>query len=238
MKDTTLVYLHVPKTAGTGMRIILMNQYQESMKQVYTLEQYEKWHSASQHQSFRCIYIHLPLYKPFYGRCEYASILRDPVDAVISFFYYLLLVPNNHLKIHSMSLREFLLSHPDTLCRLVNYQTRYIANHSKSHMAIKNIEKYFPIIGTLEKLHETIYLLSKRYGWRNVSVLPYANKNLKRPAKEAVPEELIERLEMITDEDRILYKYVQQRLDKTLASLTRAELRKIDIFKETGYLEG
>jgi len=245
-----ILFVHIDKTAGQTLTGIIDSQYKISevrkLKPPLTiesilneipkdraskigcyynhLEEYLK-HSPERDQSINCIYGHIYfgahtcLSKPF----TYITMLRDPVDRVISHYYYLL--AKNHFKTCT-SFEDFIQMDLNR-----NIQTQYISGNTLPDLpkAIEHLERYFSIVGITERFNESLYLMKKQFGWHQFD---YSNRNVTshRPAKEQLSPELIDFIKKNNDLDMELYKYAVQLLDKKIEKLDFQSKQELHLF--------
>jgi hypothetical protein len=132
-QDGTVIFVHIPKAAGTTLRKVILREYKpdtvfvvqmsnEELKEV-SEEQRERIRLLMGHMRFG---IHALLPQP----STYFSVLREPVDRVISYYYYVLQSPENvlHSAVSSqrIGLGDFVRS--GMTPELNNGQTRRLAS--------------------------------------------------------------------------------------------------------------
>ncbi|HET9530020.1 MAG TPA: sulfotransferase family 2 domain-containing protein, partial [Blastocatellia bacterium] len=203
--DRKLIFLHIPKTAGSTLRKIIYEQYHadETLKCYYhkqgisLREALDDMKAVSKEQAARVkiifghigfgVHEHLP------WSCSYFTILRDPVDRVISGYYHILRDDSHRYQaeVQRMSLKEYVSSdllkseaaQVNAVNALDNGQTRLLSGSlvetelsggavgygpSSEEMlerAKKNIKENFVAVGLLERFDETLMLLKKLLGW-------------------------------------------------------------------------
>ncbi|OKH25729.1 sulfotransferase family 2 domain-containing protein [Chroogloeocystis siderophila] len=233
----TIIFLHIPKASGSTLHRIIEQQYPpvviytidglnvvESTNEFKSLpqEQRQKIKVLKGHMSFG---LHEYLARP----STYITILREPVERVISQYYYICHNPKHRLHAHvkgqNLSLSEYVSSGITTA--VDNSQTRMLAAIDKSivkfgqtptealDIAKQNLKIYFSVVGLTEKFDETLILLKKKFGWR----LPfYVRENVtkNRQLKENIPPEAIEIIQHYNLLDIQLYHYAQQIFEQQL----------------------
>jgi hypothetical protein len=188
--DETLIFLHVPKTAGISVSQTIVRNFPEA--QVYhvrnpahvngptfsknhgTVEEFERLPEA-QRGSFRCIlgHMHFGLHEHVPGPAAYVTVLRDPVERLLSQYgQYCRMVRSGEMGggTDVPSLEEF--------CRqkhraMDNHQARFLCGrafdrHSRQEnveRAKENLRTWFRVVGTLERFDETEAVLHRAYGW-------------------------------------------------------------------------
>ncbi|EDN68566.1 conserved hypothetical protein [Beggiatoa sp. PS] len=225
--DQKIIFLHIPKTAGTSLRQLIQNVYPG--KQCLPL--YYPW--PYQPAVIEEIKGQLPDTQILYGhtlfgihellniQAQYVTFLRNPIDRVISFY--------NHNACHSNAEYYATIQRGVSLLKLLkgenapqtnNLMTRMIAPYKPNDLldddrileqAIDNIEKQFCFVGLVEKMAESVELLSKKLGWPSSYEIPYLN---------AVPSKQIDKVDAQTKAalekynrlDILLYQHIQQQL--------------------------
>ncbi|NEO03330.1 MAG: sulfotransferase family protein, partial [Moorea sp. SIO3I7] len=95
----SLIFLHIPKTAGTTLHYIINRQYKsEYIFEVNCRESRNELIRMSEVQKSKIKVIrgHMEFgWHEFIAQpCTYITMLRDPVERVISFYFYILRQPD------------------------------------------------------------------------------------------------------------------------------------------------
>lgn len=228
MDREALIFLHIPKTAGTTLNRIIEWQY--SPFAIFTMDPYRIRATAERlkrlpegrRRRLRVVRGHL-----FYGIHEclpqgatYITMLRDPVARVLSAYYFVLRRPLNplhrKLKRERLGVEDCLRLFPDRH----NLQCRFIAGVGYTaidderllDIAKENLTKSFSVVGICERFEESLILISKTFGWE---VSFYENhKVLKsRPTVEPKLVDLIREHNRLDDE---LYEFGKKLFEQTL----------------------
>lgn len=227
----TLIFLHIPKAGGNTLKSVLNRQYNENERlRIYTYPHFPrdkgivslKKLSVEEKSKLKLIYGHFAfgIHKYLPIESKYITFLRDPIDRVISHFYY---VKKCDIKEHLANmegdtLEEYLekglqyeLNNGMTrlLCSEEKIQKDSIITREDLEIAKKNIERYFSFVGILEEFHKGLMTLSTLFGWRND--LLYKRKNVtEHPNKDEIPKHVINKIIKMNDLDIELYKYVRE----------------------------
>ena len=180
-----LIFLHIPKAGGTTLHRVLGRMYQGS--EIFTIQVrghhlgLEEFTSLSpeRKERIRLLKGHMPFGLHTYFTTEpvrYITIFRDPVDRIISHYYYVLRSKTHYLyqKVarSGMSLMDYALS--DLSGELDNHQCRSLVGENIPinsfsaefyQEAIKNLQEYFVSFGLVEEFDKSLLLLKKDLQW-------------------------------------------------------------------------
>ncbi|MDM8564354.1 sulfotransferase family 2 domain-containing protein [Candidatus Halobeggiatoa sp. HSG11] len=224
--EKKIIFLHIPKTAGTSLRDIVEKEYPEKCLSVYPPWPYQPEVLAEE------IKARLPSVKVLYGHvlfglhhhlnidAQYITFLRNPIERVNSFF--------NHSAYHShagyykaiqngLSLLQ-LLESEQVLQQTNNMITRMLAAYHTNNLlddervleqALENIDKHFCVVGLMEKFAESVNLLGKKLDWQSAYEIPYLNVVAKKHIQE-VDAQTQAALEKYNRLDILLYEHVSK----------------------------
>ena len=251
----TLFFLHTPKTAGStleavighqygyrGIRRVDFRRYNDSCRDLRNLPVEEKMQT-------RVVLGHFLFSENLHGDYPrpytYISVLRDPVERVISNYYYIRKRPNSrfHETVASgaTSLEEFVRSGAEPYN--FNAQTRFLAGAGENvpssevtaatlELAKENVEKHFTAIAITERFDESLMLLRHKLGWSWPFHLGAQKVNADKPNRGAIPASAIEAIEEANQLDRELYRWSVARLDDHIASRGEAFTRELARFRQ------
>jgi len=227
-KPRSVIFLHLPKTAGTTLNNIINRQYrddeiyasgaivQDSVAQLKAMEigEREKIRIFIGHMGFG---LHDLLAPP----TTYFTILREPIDRVISFYYYVQRNGAHYLHDYvlndDVSLDEFLTSKATLMTD--NFQVRLISGvwndipygectRETLEQAKKNLQDSFAVVGLTEEFDQTLLLLKRALGWDNIYYMRH-NVTKNRPQKDVLSPETMALLRSHNELDLELYAFAK-----------------------------
>ena len=128
----------------------------------------------------------------------YITVLREPVDRVISSFYFMRNYKLHPLywkfKLENWSLEDFVRRSPreNVQCKIIAgaaYEkpcTAEICERAK-----ENLVRYFSVVGLFERFEESLALMKLRFGWKLQRYLSF-NVTRSRPRKADVPRSTLD----------------------------------------------
>lgn len=255
MAEQTVIFLHIPKTAGTTLHKIIERQYRS--KNTFTIgrishvsiEEFKNL-SAARRAEIRMIKGHLDfgLHEYVPGPSTYFAILREPIERVVSFFYWIRRTPHHYLYESMISqdtnLKEYLESRSNIM--LDNAQTRMLSGvwydlgfgectAEVLETAKRNLREHFAVVGLTEKFDETLMLLKRAFGWQN---LYYARQNVtaRRPRKDELTPDT---LDLIVEANRLdieLYQYATTLFEEQIRQQGASFVKELEEFQSTNRL--
>lgn len=248
---TKVIFLHIPKAAGSTLHNILRRQYGKRetfhidggnvLKSVGEFQQL----ATAQRAEIKLLKGHMTfgLHDHFAEPVIYITMLRHPIDRIVSHYYYVLRTPSHYLHetltSGKMSLLEYATSGIST--ELDNGQTRLLANDERTpfgqcssgllERARSNVKKHFRVVGLQERFNESLLLLQRELRWKWPIVYRQANVTASRPPLESLPCKVLEAIAHHNALDLELYAWIGQRFDQAIA--TRAGFRDAVVRFET-----
>lgn len=224
-EDKGLIFLHMPKAAGVTLRSIIDRQYPRRV--IYKLygpqAMIDKFINLPEQtrSQIRVLQGHVPfgLHKQMTVPVNYITMLREPVERVISLYYWIIETRADTLYqlVKGMSLSNFAAS---GFAITSNYQTRLISglmNDSEEALVAAKYNLGLPdtIFGLTERFDESLILFKNRLGWKSVV---YAKRNVtrSRPKRQEVSDEVIRLIENHNSLDIELYKFAKRRFDEVI----------------------
>jgi hypothetical protein len=187
------LFLHIPKTAGVSLRETVRRAYPGGRCIfVYSHEPEQLEAVRKNVQRAEAVYGHFYFgFHEFLGvEARYVTMLRDPIDRVVSFFRHQARHDDNEyhrLIADGMTLLDLLRSEQ---CHQVNnHMVRILSGHPDSaitgdvgllHRAEANLEAHFDAVGITERVEESVELIGRRLGWRKRSRVAHLNVDPER----------------------------------------------------------
>lgn len=243
--EPLLVFVHLRKTAGTTVSYVMWRQFRRGEAiniNASTVEAAdEKWNAMSPEKraGVKCVRGHLPYGRELFAprKTTFFTMLRDPVERVISEYYFNL--RNAGEKFHvalrrdRMTLDRF--ANSGMSAEVHNTQTRMLAGAPLGassgdllELAWTNLRERLAMAGISERLDESLLLCRAILGWRHVVYRPI-NVNRWRPAIEKIAPETVAAIEHANSLDRELYRLGCARFDELLREhgITQQEVRTL-----------
>ena len=244
MSSVPAIFVHIPKTGGSTLRDIVRRQYggidhvlglraftQEDLR-MRLMEELEAWNASSAESTneLRAVSGHFIFgahrYLP--DTFQYITVLREPIDRVISDFYYVRRTPTHDLYdpvvTKNYTLEDYVTSGVTIYAR--NLQTRMLAGKGRDvsidesseqmlDQAIRNAKNYFSVIGLTDQFDESLILMQRRLGW-TLPLYMTRNRTKKRPKRNEVTASTRAVIQRYNALDVALYEYALQRLGEQL----------------------
>ena len=257
-EDSLVIFMHVPKTAGTSLRHIVQSQFQpNNVFEFYNLktqppkvrkgiEKYQNLSEAKKNKiEFVSGHVGFGLHEFLSRPCTYITVLRDPVERVISYYYFLL--RNQNVIVKNKTLTEFVQTfggvHNSMTCYLSGLTLQ--AQLQDSNIDLKsqqfdiktlekakaNLQNYFKVVGFVDRFDETCILLKKILGWNIPSF--YIKKNVAKNS-DITRDISIETLSLIHEFNQLdisLYNYAREKFVETISQQGITFKEDLDSFK-------
>jgi hypothetical protein len=240
--EKAVFFLHIPKCAGTTLtEEIIKKKFKPHQSIIFYEHGTEvlidrlKGMSRKEQEKIKCIAGHFAFGIHRYytvGPVTYITLLRDPIERVISHYYFVLRREEHYLhkivKEKNYTLEEYVEN--KLTVELNNGQTRILAGigwgaefgkcpSTMFEKAKENLETYFTAVGISERFDGFLELLNHKMGWE---IPEYQNRNVRQQNSRAteIDNKTLEVIRKYNRFDIELYKYVQSffsiELDKYL----------------------
>jgi hypothetical protein len=242
--DPTIIFVHIGRTAGTTLNRILGRTYPQQRTYSFPSTDIDgsvvafRSLPAEERRRLRLLRGHIMfgIHDAVPRSFTYITLMRDPVDRLISCYFYILERPEHRLHARlcstGMSFESFVQS--GITLETDNWQTRAVSGIQEDfgrcsedtlRQAKQNIVQWFSVCGITERFDETLVLLRRALAWEWRS-LYYTRENAtrRRPSRLDVPRSWIEAAERQNPLDLELYAFARRRLERSFDE--DAELRR------------
>lgn len=224
----TVIFLHIPKAAGTTLHRVLERQY--SPAAIFSIgsdahasiREFKELPDA-QRAAIRLFRGHMPygLHSYLPQPATYFTILREPIERVISYYHYILRTPAHYLHDtvvgQKMSLKALLESGlpimmNDTQVRLISGVWADVGFGECTpdilEMARHHLAQSFRVVGLAEQFDATLLMLKQTYGWGRMF---YVRENVGRGREVQSPydADTLTLIRQVNQLDQALYSEAQ-----------------------------
>ncbi|MEM7591329.1 MAG: sulfotransferase family 2 domain-containing protein [Cyanobacteria bacterium P01_A01_bin.83] len=256
--EKSIIFLHIPKVGGTTVNKIIDRQYKQntiyrirtdSRKRIQDCVDEFKVIPSSEKERIKVVMGHMGfgLHDFLPQPSVYITLLRDPIERTISYYYYVLRKSNHYLHqkvtYEKMSLEDCINTGIST--ELDNSQTRILSasngdsdstvpfgqcNEEMLEKAKKNLQEHFIGVGLVESFDKSLLLFKKLLNWNNTFYLK-RNVTKSRPLQSDFSQETLNLIKKQNEFDIELYKYASELFNQQVAqqgSSFEKELQKFD----------
>jgi hypothetical protein len=248
--EPTVIFLHIPRTAGTTLYRIIERHYKKA--HIYTVwmdgtpDEFKNL-SQSRRAAIRVLRGHTGwgLHEFLPGPASYFTLLRDPIERVISYYYFIRRAPRHYchdlVTSNDMSLRDFLESQADPMAD--NAQTRLLSGLETGQelgfgecteelleIAKRNLRENVAVVGLTEEFDRTLLLLKRAFGWQK---LFYARQNVSanRPRKNELPPTTRDAVAEVNLLDTGLYQHATALFEEQIRQQEASFARELESFQ-------
>lgn len=243
----TLIFLHIYKAAGTTLRKIIESNYDPST--VYTVsiaerKSFSRFRELAGRERFAVIqgHVRFGLHELVPRPTTYLTMLRDPIDRVLSDYYFILRAPIHPLykrvALGNVTLRDYVSSKMSL--SVDNGQVRVLCGEpdvaygdcprAMLEEAKHNLEDYFSVVGLAERFDESAVLMKRTFGWKMPLYVRH-NVTKDRPHKERIPEDVLRLIEEQNALDIELYRFASGLFEKALGEQSNSFKAELLAFK-------
>ncbi len=260
MKNTlqnTLIFVHIPKAAGSTLNYILNRQYKtyqtiqiDGVRVQETIDEFKNL-PLEKRSTIKLIKGHgtFGLHEFIPHPSIYFTVLRNPVDRIISHYYYVQRRPDHYLHdivtSKNIELNDYVSSGISP--ELDNGQVRLLSDHfdfvnqgqaTKKLLdtAKKNLLQYFSVVGISEMFDETLMLLKRELAWKGYPLYRRVNVTGKRPMLDDIPRNTIDKIKKYNEFDCELYEWAKKRFLKELASRQMSIKTELILFRASNII--
>lgn len=240
--DRTILFEHIPKTAGSTFNFILSQYYPNAfhLKGEDPMESIAEFKSLveADQKEFDLVHGHCALeVESFLKNPLRITFLRDPVDQFISQLYF---IKKEELHVYHEevsrldSIEDYIhyakANFQDNLqCRLLGRDQSWIESKNDAvdmdqlfSVALDQL-KQFDLVLLTEYFDESLLLARQKLAWKKWPYYFRINKTANKPSREAIDHAVIRRIEALQKYDRMLYEYARQRFEALINEHDLAE---------------
>lgn len=254
MTHQSIIFMHIPKAAGSTLKSILWRQY--GNKAVYDFrapqmkDDIARFHALTDAEKTRCRAYegHLPLglHRDIPGPSCYISLVRDPEQRIRSAYRHIMSRPIHPQHEVFTKRGVTFVDYVEILAekRQTNLQTFWLSGllgtydaerdftlqeHDDAEilaLAKRNIRDFFGVIAPIERFNDFLICAHRQLGWK---LLPYSRVNEGAPNGDFSIKEPHPDIDTLVRLDREIVAFSASVLDETLAGLGRSDLERMQL---------
>lgn len=260
-QEKTVIFLHIPKAAGTTLNMIFKRQYEPpaiyEIRPDYlkaSIDEFKKLPSKHR-EKIRILRGHIGfgLHNFLPQPSTYITIMRNPVDRVISHYYYIRTLLENGIDFSNrpwfhdaryMCLKDYVRygKSPD----LRNGQTKLLSGEIEGwwgaetdavqysttmlETAKNNLKDYFAVVGLSERFDETLILLRRIFDWKMPFYVPH-NLAKNRPLRKDISKDIMDAIEKCNELDIELYRYAKEMFEDRIRNQNSSFAGELKVFQ-------
>jgi hypothetical protein len=251
--ERTVIFVHIPKTAGMTMNyIISQNLPQASTYTIWkdgTVEDFKNLGNPRKSQ-IRLLQGHVGfgVHKFLPGPCTYFTLLRHPIERVISYYYFSRRTPKHayYDQVNTKSLLDYINLGLDM--SVDNFQTRLLSGLETGfevgfgqctdemlETAKRNLRENFSVVGLTEEFDTTLILLKRTLGWRKLFYLRQ-NISTNRLKRDEFSQATLDAIAKVNSLDAVLYEYAKMLFEEQVRRQGASLVRDVKSFQVINYL--
>lgn len=212
------VFVHIPKTGGSTLWHIINKQY--GANEFWSFNENADYQKMIENaDKMKCLIGHFPfgVHQQIKRPCTYFTMLRNPVERVISYYYYL--ARTNPDIIKEIDFEEFLQS-PLIQGEISNTQTLFIAGGKSPDLqkAKENLKNNFAVPGVMEMFNESLFFIKKECVW-DINDYQMVNMRINRSTEIPISENVLDIVKRKNELDLELHLYARQLLEEKIQQL-------------------
>jgi hypothetical protein len=242
----TLLFLHVPKAAGISLSQMIRRRY--SRREIFHIR-WRRWSPVfSSYRGTPAEFCALPewdrarfrlvlghfnfrLHEHIPGAASYVTVLRNPIERFLSQFAHANVLRRlQDANAKPLSLEEFCQS-PE---RTDNLQARMLCGEDNTAVtpelllarAQENLQRWFRVVGTVERMDETVIALERTLGWPRLPDI-HENASASRPRTREIGSKALAMVEEVNRLDLELYRFADAMLTARIEALGHEECQRL-----------
>jgi len=214
------IFFHMPKTGGSSMADLLSAIYGDRYKRMSSKELAYLFENHSPVTDIQAVLGHYSLADKFYYHIKqpinHLTVFREPVDRVVSHYYFLRKERSHHQHNIAMkyTLKEIFETDRAIELGVSNRQVRMMSSvgfATKPRIALalakENVSRLFTFIGLYENYNEFVQICAEKFNWPKAGI-PWVNGSI-RPKMDEIEPELIQTIKDHNTLDLELYDFVR-----------------------------
>ena len=241
-EDPCLIFLHIPKTAGQTLHFVSLRNYPEHETIHRNIldrpfdEEMERI-PLEERSRARLLWGHMPygVHRHMPRRCEYITVIREPIVRVISVYKHILKSPGHELHDRvvgqQIGLEDYVESGMDE-GQTANSQTRQLSGRQFGALDREALEEAkdnlggFIVTGLTDHLEETFVLLRRIL---RLQTPLYVTRNVSGPLD--ISERAVELIRQRNELDHELYAFGQHLLSEEVRRQGRSFGLEVSMFR-------
>ncbi|NCF66866.1 MAG: sulfotransferase family 2 domain-containing protein [Chloroflexi bacterium] len=224
-----VIFLHIPKTAGTTLLRILDRQYPPEVVHSFGADAHQsvveyKALGEETRNKIRLLRGHMAygLHEYLPNAAGYFTVLREPVARVISYYNFIRRTPDHYLydevigkdlSLHALLESGLPLMMNDAQVRLLSgvWGEPEFGEVSLAMLetAQQNLADSFIVVGLTEQFDKTLLLLKEKLNWQQDISYQRLNVTRQGVSEKRLPKETVELIKRVNRQDIALYAYAQ-----------------------------
>lgn len=247
----TLIFLHIPKAAGTTLHRIIERQYPSS--QIFSfgadssasLAQFNNL-SLKKKRQIEVVkgHFNFGMHETLPWDSTYFTLLRHPVERTISYYNFVLQNQGHffHDRVKAGNLTVAQVLDQGLTRDLDNGQLRLISGvwndvpiggctEDMLKQAKRNLRDHFAVVGLARKFDESLLMLQQAFGWYHIFYIKH-NVAKKRPSSQPLDKKTVAAIKRANSLDIALHDYATELFEERVASFGKPFQLKVRIFQQ------
>ncbi|MGF1587856.1 MAG: sulfotransferase family 2 domain-containing protein [Pleurocapsa sp.] len=252
----TIIFLHLPKAAGTTLRDIFSRQYQadsiyelDGTKFLKAQEDFKQL-EVEKKEKIRILMGHMyfGLHEFLPGPTTYVTMLRNPIERVISYYFFVKNLPTHPdyelIKSKKITLADYCRMQRENMR---NGQTRFLSgtkefeacSYQTLEQAKKHLQENFSAVGIQEKFDESLLLLKSKLNWQKTPFYYQRNTNKANFYDQLeISNKTLSTIEKSNELDLELYEYANKMFEQEYNQQSHKINQNLQLFKLTNQIYG